>query len=180
MIGRFIFPSARPFWIQISSPSKSRITFLFRFTSKMAIKSNDTMKKSLRHATAMKVFCRRSSANTQSWWANAQLATWVSATCVATSFATGETSQASYRKLSQRLIAKVEPGSTFATACIATWDATCIATWETQVASWALAYHVCFPLVLVALDLRQNSINRPSLALSQRFFHSINRALLLR
>ena len=34
-------------------------------------------------------------------------------------------------------------------------DATCIATWETQVASWALANHVCFPLV--ALDLRQNS-----------------------
>ena len=27
-------------------------------------------------------------------------------------------------KLLQRLIAKVEPGSTFATACIATWDAT--------------------------------------------------------
>ena len=71
------------------------------------------------------------------------------------------------RTLSQRLIAKVEPGSTFAT-------------WETQVASWALAYHVCFPLV--ALDLRQNSINRPSLLhvvcrMLQRFFHSINQAL---
>ena len=84
------------------------------------------------------------------------------------------------RRLSQRLIAKVEPGSTFATACIATWDAT----WETQVASWALANHVCFPLV--ALDLRQNSINRPSLshvAATCRvshvaaIFHSINRAL---
>ena len=58
------------------------------------------------------------------------------------------------RTLSQGLIAKVEPGSTFTTACIATW--------ETQVASWALANHVCFPLV--ALDLRQNSINRPSLS----------------
>ena len=66
------------------------------------------------------------------------------------------------RTLSQRLIAKVEPGSSFVAACIATWDATCIVTWETQVASWALAYHVCFPLV--ALDLRQNSINRPSLS----------------
>ena len=54
-----------------------------------------------------------------------------------------------------------EPSSTFATACIATWDVTCIATMETQVASWALAYDVCFPLV--SLDLRQNSINRPSL-----------------
>ena len=67
-----------------------------------------------------------------------------------------------FPETSQRLIAKVEPGSTFATACIATWDATCIATWETQVASWALANHVCFPLV--ALGLRQNSINRPSLS----------------
>ena len=56
------------------------------------------------------------------------------------------------RKLSQRLIEKVEPGSTSATACIATWDAKCIATWETRDASWALANHVCFPLV--ALDLR--------------------------
>ena len=74
--------------------------------------------------------------------------------------ATGETPVAGCRKLSQRLIAKVEPGSTFATACIATWDATCTATWETQVVSWALANHVCFPPV--ALDLRQNSINRPS------------------
>ena len=71
-----------------------------------------------------------------------------SATCVATSFATGETPVAGCRKLSQRLMAKVEPGSTFATACIATWGATCIATWETQVASWALANHVCFPLVV--------------------------------
>ena len=33
------------------------------------------------------------------------------------------------------------PGSTFAT-----WDATCTATWETQVASLALANHVCFRL----------------------------------
>ena len=74
----------------------------------------------------------------------------------------GKPPVAGCRKLSQRLIAEVEPGSTFATACIATWDATCIATWETQVASWALANHVCFPLV--ALDLRQNSINRPSLS----------------
>ena len=35
-----------------------------------------------------------------------------------TSFATGETPVASCRKLSQRLIAKLEPGSTFATAIV--------------------------------------------------------------
>ena len=56
--------------------------------------------------------------------------------------------------LPQPLIARVEPGSTFAIACIATCDETCIATWETQIASWALAHHSCFPLV--ALDLRQD------------------------
>ena len=89
----------------------------------------------------------------------------IAAACDATSFATGETPVTRCRKrreLSQWLIAKVEPSSTFATACISTWDAPCIAAWETQVASWALAYHVCFPLV--ALDSRQNSINWPSLS----------------
>ena len=63
---------------------------------------------------------------------------------------------------------------TFATACIATWDATCIATWETRVASWALAYHVRFPLV--AVDLRQNRI-KPDLYHKKSLRHAMRQAL---
>ena len=67
------------------------------------------------------------------------------------------------RRLSQRLIAKVEPGSTFATACDMGRDMHCdMGNPGRKLASWELPNHVCFPPV--ALDLRQNSINRPSLS----------------
>ena len=56
----------------------------------------------------------------------------------ATSIATGGTSVERCRKLSQQLISRVEPDSTFATACIAT----CIATGVSRLQDGTLAYHV--------------------------------------
>ena len=90
----------------------------------------------------------------------------IAGTCDATSIATGETPG---RTLSQRLITRVEPGSTFATACMRhamqhACDATCIVTMETQVTRWALAHHACFRLV--ALDSRHDTSSRNQRSLS--------------